>query len=178
MVDVELTDKQVLKIAGAGSKVMLYPDLYQYDNLDDVFGSKHNKIILLYIHDTDGDDVSGHWCSLVKLPNRIVFYDSYGLKPDELLYKYKSKSERAKTNQPKNYLTTLLYTYTKLPIHYNEYKYQKLKEGVNTCGRWCAFYCRASNIPLEKYQAIWNTFLKSGYDGDQAITELTSSLLD
>jgi hypothetical protein len=176
MVDKELTDKEVLKIAGAGTKVMLYPDLYQYGNLDDAFG-KCNKIILLYIHDTHGDEVSGHWCSLVKRPDRVIFYDSYGLSVDELLYKFKTKKERAKTNQPKNYLTTLLYTYKKLPIHYNEYKYQKLQDGVNTCGRYCAFYCRASNIPLETYQKIWNTCKKEGYDCDELITDLTNCFL-
>lgn len=172
----ELSDNEVLKIAGNNTKVMLYTDLYKYKDLDAVFG-KYKKIILLYIHDRTGNTVSGHWTAMIKQPDRIEHFDSYGLLPDEILYRYKSKAERAKTNQPKNYLTTLLYTYTKLPIHYNQYKYQQLKDNVNSCGYHTAIRCRYSKIPLEEYQKIFNTFKKNKINTDELVVMLGNQYL-
>lgn len=172
----ELSDKEVLRIAGPGTKFMVYTQLYEYDNLDDVFGA-YNKIILLYIHDNDGNNINGHYCALINHPNRIEFFDSYSLMPDQLLYKYKSRKEREKTNQPRNYLTTLLYTYLTKPIEYNEYAYQKMSSRINTCGRWVGIRLRFSSLSLTEFQKVMNAFKRMGCNMDVLITDFSNRYL-
>lgn len=171
-----LTDKQVLKLAGKNTKLLIYPDIAKYKTLDQVFGKKKN-VIILYVHDETPTNIVGHWCVLLKHPHYIEFYDSYGLKPDQLLYSFKDTSERKKTRQEHNYLSKLLYDERKKPIEYNEYQYQADKDNVNTCGRYSGLRARFSTIPLTEYQAIFNTFKLCGFNIDELVVKLSDLYL-
>ena len=150
-----LTDKQVLKIAGSKTKLIVYPNLKRYKSLKQLFG-KHKKIIILYVHDEDKNSITGHWCALIKHPHYTEFFDSYGMMPDDLIM-MKTNKDRKNTKQEHNYLSNLLYNSEEV-IEYNEYPYQDVSDGINTCGEHTAIRCRFSDIPLKQYQNIFNLF--------------------
>jgi len=176
--DVQLSDKQTLKIMGKRSKMVLYPDLKSYRTLEELFGNK-NKILLLYINRMHDNNISGHWTILLKKDNYCEYFDSYGNFIDFSLTLYKKKWRQA-SEQDKKYLSDLLYEWSSDPkneIHYNEKQYQAYGNNINTCGRFVAL--RAYFFPqvsLEKFQSIFDRMKKKKYDIDKAIVLMTDTL--
>lgn len=177
-----LSDKEVLKIVGGRSKLVTYPELSQYSNIDELFGDT-DKIILLYINKVIGNSTEGHWCLLTRCKRgKKIFYefsDPYGYPPDDALRHY-SKVWRIESGQDKNYLTKLLYDASLLPhveIHYNELASQKDNSSVNTCGRHIGFRGKFHKVPLVTYQKMFKNLQNNGIDLDKAIVKLTDELL-
>lgn len=180
--DYLLTDKDVLKIIGGKSKLLTYPELMQYNNIDELFGNS-DKIILLYVNEVDGNNITGHWCLLTKVKRGkktvIEFTDPYGLMPDEQIKSY-GESWKNESGQNRNALTRMLYDFSLDPnheIHYNELKVQKDSEDINTCGRHIGMRGHFYKVPLKKYQQIFKDLKKKGYDLDKVIVKLTDSLI-
>ena len=169
-----LSDKEVLKIAGPGSSLVEYPALARLNNIDQLF-ARSKKIILLYVHEMDENNVVGHYCTLIDHGNNIEFNDSYGLRPDDIIIK-KSKNDRVNTGQTRNYLSKLLYE-SRLPINYNEYKFQSNKPNVAVCGYYAGLRCRYSDIPLKSYQNIFRTLKKLHINTDQFVKQLGDKFL-
>ena len=97
--------------------------------------------------------VTGHFCKHCydkkqKKPY-ILFFDSYGYMPENEL-KVISSSIKNLTDQHRGYLLKILYEQP-LEVRYNQYKLQKLKKGINTCGKWCCIkglfpYCNENDF--------------------------------
>ena len=89
-----LNDKEVLQIIGPKSKMLTYPEIFQYRTIDELFGDC-DKIVLLYVNKMHGDSIVGHWCLLTKVKRGkktiIEFNDPYGLMPDEAMEFYTKK---------------------------------------------------------------------------------------
>lgn len=183
-----LSDKEVARLAGAKSKVLTYPQIAQYDSIEQLFGGA-NKIVLLYLNDVDHSSGSmvGHWCGLMKNMRggkRIIeFYDPYGGDknglPDEQL-KHTPQDKNITMGQGQNYLTRLLYKASLDPnteIHYNEKKNQRFSNNVNTCGRHVGARLHFNKVPLEQWQKIWMDMKKKGLDLDNVVTKLTNNML-
>ena len=85
----------------------------------------------------------GHWCCLAVRGNDVYFYDSLGIFPDDELNRIPI-SFRMRTNQNERLLGSILYQLKKkgFRIHYNDIKMQEDKDGVNTCGRYCALFLK------------------------------------
>ena len=96
-----LTDKQILKVAGPHTKIITYPNLKRFNTIEQVFGDK-KKVIILYVHDESPNSVSGHWCAVIKHPKSIEFFDSYSMRPDDIIM-MKSSIDRKSTHQEHNY---------------------------------------------------------------------------
>lgn len=169
-----LTDKQVKRIAGKGSKIITYPQLKKYKSIEQLFG-KNNKIIILYVHDETPTDLTGHWDALIKHPNSIEFFDSYSFQPDDIL-NLKSNEDRKDTKQEHNFLSKLLYE-SKKPVEYNEFQYQDTNDDINTCGAHTAIRCRFSDIPLTQYQEIFNILKSHDIDTDKLVIALSKLFL-
>jgi hypothetical protein len=179
-----LSDDEVVRLAGPDSKVMLYPDLQQYQNINQLFGRK-KKIIILYLNEKTPDSVVGHWTLLTKQRRGgkeiLEFADSYGGEIDSQL-EYHNKSKRKQLDQEHGFLSRLLFNHMngkedKIELHYNEVPLQKSKENINTCGRWVGVRGHFYDIPLEKYQSIFKKLKTEGYDLDEVITHLSDKLL-
>ena len=56
-----------------------YEDLEKYDTIDEVLG-KNNGAVILFQNESAN---AGHWVSLWKKDNTIMYFDSYGLNVDE-----------------------------------------------------------------------------------------------
>jgi len=179
-----LSDKEVLRLAGNGAKVVLYPDIAKYDDIDDLFGN-YNKILLLYVNQTDSQSITGHWvCLLRNRRNGKLIYevsDSYGKEIDGHLDNF-PKEYRDSLGQSKNFLTRLLYKKLKnsnnSEVHYNQIGLQNKKPNIATCGRFAGVRARFSDIPLEKYQQYFRELRNKGYDLDKVIVNISNKLLN
>lgn len=168
------TDKQILKVAGADTKLITYPQLKRFQTIDDVFGGK-SKVIILYVHNETNNNIEGHWCCIIRHPKYIEFFDSYAMMPDDIIM-MKSPDDRENTHQEHNYLSKLLYD-CKMPVEYNEYPYQEQSDDINTCGAHVGIRTRFSDIDLTDYQHIFNTLKSHGVDTDKIVVELARLFL-
>lgn len=161
-VDIALSDVEVLKLVNGRANIILYPDLYKYEHIDEIlepFGS----CFLLY----EAKPNYGHWCCLNKLDeNTIEYFDPYGKFVDDTLYNIPMNFRKI-SNQYYPHLTWLLYN-SGYNIDYNEYPFQKHEKDIKTCGRWCAMRIICKFMKL-------NTFAKYFYNknGDKFVTLLT-----
>lgn len=172
-----LSDKEVKRLAGPGTKLMLYPQLRDYNNISEAFG-KDKKIIILYVNEKSGDSIVGHWCALSRRGDIVEFDDSYGKEVDAHLDNF-SKDMRIQTGQESNYLTRLLYDYVQGGgrVEYGEKQLQNKSMSIATCGRWCGIRLRFHDIPIDEYQAIWKGVKDKGFNLDEVVTKLTDKLL-
>lgn len=111
--------------------------------------SDYINFIIHYQTEHNNNTINGHWVCIVvdKIRKNVYFFDSYGRFPDDSLLDI-NVSYRSMTNQNQkdvclfmDFMDEMGYT-----IHYNDHKYQNLKPGVNTCGRWVSLFCKYVNM--------------------------------
>jgi hypothetical protein len=126
----------------APQKLLKYSELKNIKDINELLPDERDYRIIL----TESEKNSGHWCAITKQNNVYTWFDSYGEKPDGEL-KYISAIMNKMLGQDKKNLSRILKT-IKEPnqIFYNETKYQKLQDGINTCGRWCICFLLLSHI--------------------------------
>lgn len=108
----------------AGLNVVLYSELGDMKTADVM---RAMPMALLY----ENGDGMGHWVLFHRTCEGVEFFDSYGEVPDgELKY---LKQERP--GELVRILRDMAGEGEK--INYNQFQFQGLSEGVNTCGRWC-----------------------------------------
>ena len=144
-----LDPSEVQKIAGKPLKVIKYSDLIHVNDLDDLFSKDFPAILLLY----ETKKNSGHWIIMIKHADRIEFFDSYGLMPDDEL-KFTPKKFRKENNMDVPILTWLM-LHSRYPIEYSDFQFQTLSEDIGTCGRWCGIRYQTSNTPLDDFTKIF-----------------------
>lgn len=117
----------------APQKLLKYSELENINDINELLPEEQDYRIIL----TESQKNSGHWCCITRKNNVYTWFDSYGEKPDGEL-KYISTMMNKILGQDKKHLSRILKT-IKQPneILYNETKYQVLRDGINTCGRWC-----------------------------------------
>ena len=178
MTDKLLDGNEVDRIAN-GCDIIDYPNLKDYNSIEDLMGDK-DKVILLYLNEKDGNTLSGHWCALTRYDNRekVCFFDSYGIMPDNQL-KWHPEEKRIELEQTEPLLTRLLSDYADRGGHveYNDMRYQDRDDDIATCGRHTALRCRFKEIPLETYNKMFKAARKKGADLDKLSVHLTEPLL-
>lgn len=170
MAAVSLSDLDIRQLARAihqPVRVMEYPELKNVRRLEDL-DLAHSSIVLLLVTSRPGEPTYGHWCLLFARPGgnhpsgedgAVEFFNSYGAMPDSDLY----------ADSP--YLTRLLYE-SGLPISYNNYKFQRMAQDVNTCGRHCITRLLFRNLSLPQYRNL----VCSRGDPDKFVVEVTNTL--
>jgi len=111
-------------------KIYKYSELNNIQNIDEILPEEKDFCIIL----TENEQNVGHWCCLLKYNGILEWNDSYGEKPDGEL-KFIPKMTKLLLGESKKPLTRLLKGSGK-KIIYNKEKFQSLKEGINTCGKW------------------------------------------
>lgn len=140
-------------------------NLFLYDNLKgktlaDLHKGTPCAIILLQIH--NGRDVApvGHWIAVIDTGSGIEHFDPYGLTIDqELSYTHEE-----------HYLSQILEGHH--PFN-SPYKFQKHREDVQTCGRWCVVRCNEFLINKMSIREFDRFIGDLGIDGDLAVTLMT-----
>ena len=134
-----LSDGDIRQILGNNIKIFTNRQLPEINSIDEMFDDQ-GRCILLY---TPDDPTSGHWTCLLKRPNGIEFFNSYGEKPD---------AEDTLGDQPP--LLTQLLQESGEPVYYNTYPFQKERGDIATCGRHVVARCLYAPYSLDKYASI------------------------
>ena len=116
------------------SKILKYSELDQFRTIEELLPRDIDYRIILIEQNPN----SGHWCCILRYGKNIEWLDSYGLRFDEEL-NFISKMKNKLLGQDVKYLTILLNDAKARGWNciWNKKKLQQLKDGVNTCGRWC-----------------------------------------
>jgi hypothetical protein len=108
--------------------IVCYKDIHKFNSIDELLG-KYNRCIILY-ESTKGN----HWACILKPYDYILYFDSYGIKPEN---EFRFIAPKYRKEQQEGDLIKLLVNQP-LKIHFSQYRLQKLKKGINTCGKWCS----------------------------------------
>jgi len=138
----------------APQKLLKYSQLENINDINELLPEEKDYRIIL----TENQKNSGHWCCITRDNDIYTWFDSYGEKPDGEL-KYISAVMNKILGQDKKHLSRILKTIREpRQILYNETKYQKLKDGINTCGRWCICFLLLHHIGYDL--AEFKNFIK------------------
>ena len=128
-----ITDGDIRRYFGDGveSKILKYSELANYKTIDDLLPKPRDFRIIL-IEDSPN---TGHWTCILKYDKTIEWFNPYGIRPDaqkNLL----GKARNMLLGQSQDYMTNLMKASKGYKLIYNKKRLQKLKQGINTCGRW------------------------------------------
>lgn len=170
---ISLSSNDMLNFIDGRANLVMYPDIKNYKNIDELLGP-YGACIILYLTKEDVG-LYGHWCCIFKQDkNTIHFFDPYGDPVDSALDYDMPDYFRLKYGLYIPLLSYLLYNaYDKYDIRYNEFPFQEEKRNVNSCGRHCLI--RILLRDLDEYQ--YEDFMKSTkYNPDELVTLLTQDI--
>lgn len=160
--DVALSNQEIEKLVNGKANIIVYPELSKYNNLDEIF-YPYDICFILYetkLH-------YGHWCVIFKLNDKeIEFFDPYGGYPDTQL-KFIPENFRIISNQDIPHLSYLMF-FSPYELSYNQYRFQKYRKDIKTCGRWCSVRALFRRLSLEEFKDLFND-----NNGDDLVTLLT-----
>lgn len=166
--NVALSDDQLMHLIGGKAKLVLYPQLVDFDNIDQVLG-KHKACILLF----EAKPSYGHWTCLFRNGDNIEFFNPYGGFPDDSL-KSISMSFRKVSNQDIPYLSVLMLE-SPYKLFYNEHDFQKHANNIRTCGRHCAVRLIFRELTLNEYDDMIKSMCKKmSMSPDEIVSLITA----
>lgn len=163
-----LGDSDIRKILGDEIKIISYPQLENYNNIDDIFDSQ-GRCILLFL---TIDETTGHWLCMHKEGDSIHYFDPYGRGVDKDK-QWLSKNKLRELNQDKPLLMNLLRASGK-KVFYNTYEFQEDRKGINTCGRHCTVRLLYKDLDLYKYYKLIKNSKKTP---DEFVSEITFDII-
>jgi hypothetical protein len=142
--------------------VVLYSDLKNYSNLNQLLGNE-GYVVILY---QTSSKTTGHFVCLFIREGKIHFQDSYGLAPD-------SEQQYAQYDQPlPRYLTQLIESDGR-PIVWNKHDFQSKNPNVATCGRWSCVRIMLKDLDNQQFQQVFYGNNDSYLTPDNLIVMLT-----
>jgi hypothetical protein len=150
--NIALSDRQLLELVHGHANIVLYPELWKINRIDEIL-DPYGAAIIFFESDMRNGSRFGHWCLLFELPDgSLEFFNPYGGYPDDSL-KYIPQEIKQSTHQDKPYLSILLLKSSR-QLTYNEHKFQHDGDSIMTCGRHVA--CRLNNrdLSLEDYHRM------------------------
>jgi len=160
----DLTGQDVELTTNGNCPIHLYKELLNFSHIREVIG-EHNACIVLF---PVKSSTNGHWICILYHPetNTIEHFDPYGFSPDmELQY---SSDPLTKDN-----LLMKFYNQAKnegYKVIFNPYRFQRLKDGINTCGKHSSIRARFRYLTIEQYKKL---MLNQSNDADYLVSILT-----
>lgn len=145
--EIALSDRDIKKALQNKTRVIEYKELNYYDDILTLL-YPYDNLVILYTTKKG----YGHWTCVIKHNNRIEFFDSHSYIPDDE-FSFINKNFRNENGMESKVLLKLLnkaYDDGYI-IHYNQYKLQEEKEGINTCGRWCLLRIYLRNLSIDEF---------------------------
>ncbi len=179
-----LSKSDVEKIVGEPVTLITADNKNQlYESLDS--NKMYDLYLIHYLSEINKNYESGHWVGLAvdNYKKKIYFFDPYGEFVDDGL-KYLSKKFREYTGQDSRDVGKFMkymacnYGYQ---LYYSQFHYQKLKTGINTCGRWTGMFLK--HISHGGTENSFNKLVKELMekykikDSDVFITLITNNLI-
>ena len=119
----------------------------------------------------------GHWTALVKTPEGIEYFDSYGDKP-EYAKKGANRQFLIETSQYTNQLARLLLDASRvIPINFNNHRLQRLSKSIATCGKHVIIRILNRNLTTDQYNnSLRKLAKKNKLTTDQLVNLLYNSI--
>ena len=156
-----LSDDDINQLA-PGVNIITYPEL-EGRALDSVFDAQGRAIVLFLTEDKN----SGHWLTLLRKPDHIEVFDSFGTEIDGWR-KWISKAKRIQFHEVAPLLHELLDAYEKDggKVIHNTTKLQD--ESVDTCGRYAGLRARNHQTSLRNFVG---QLISKGHPDDTVVRE-------
>jgi len=165
------SSKYLMKLLNNQVKIITYPELIKFNNIEELL-YPYGRVIILYLQKEN----YGHWTCIFyqgKGKKRIEHFDSYGYFPDDELNFAIDPYFRKVNNMEYPLLTLLLNeAYNRYDMTFNQYKFQKKKKDISTCGRHCIVRLWYSDIELDEYKDM---MFSTELTPDELVTMLTIS---
>ena len=140
------------------AKIMKYSELKNYNMLPRL------PIVLLY----EVKPNYGHWVTILRTPEGIEHFDSYGYAPDNELG-FIPDEFKGISNQNKKYLLNLLYNSGE-NINFNQHNLQKERDAA-TCGRWSILRNLFNYLTTDEFaHTVEKTSKQLGISTDDLVT--------
>lgn len=116
-----------------------YADLKDYQTIEQLLPKQRDAVILFVERQAN----VGHWEAIVRLDNDIIFFDSYGERPDKALL-WAPKQLRREMGQKFPLLSHLLNRAVDngFVVKFNPFQYQSSDPSISTCGRWSILFIK------------------------------------
>lgn len=179
MVAYSLSSSDIAKVLH-GVKIVSYPDVHNYSDIKDLFDSR-GRCVLFFVEEKQGQNVVGHWeCVFQQNPDTIVFFDSYGLKPDGC-EKWLNANQQRSFNESGPMLAPLLSKAMDegTKVLYNHVRLQEYANDVDTCGDFVCTRLLRMDLPHDQFIQFLDK-LKSTYNVptyDDAVAEYIHGIL-
>jgi hypothetical protein len=166
--NIALSNKDISQLLHGKAKIVLYTELHDYDNIDQILGA-NGACVLLF----EAKPRYGHWVCIFKIDNNTLeFFNPYGGWPDDTLCKI-NINFRKKTHQYYPYLSLLMMN-SRYELTYNEFAFQEKNGDIKTCGRHCVVRLMYRYLKLHEYVDLLNRLAKKfGINYDAIVTLLT-----
>lgn len=166
--DVSLSNYDLINMLDGKANVVIYPNLINYQSIDDVLGP-HNACFLLF----ETKPKYGHWVCLFRRGNEIEFFNPYGGYPDDSLQSiplhYREISGQVIP------LLSLLLLNSPYELVYNEFKFQQHNKNIKTCGRWSIARLLLRDLNIYEFKNFIDKLkMENGLTGDKVVTLLTT----
>ena len=167
--------EDIKKILGNNIKIIRFPDLVNYNSMQEVLPFPNDCAILFFLDEVTPTSNIGHWTAIMRNGKQFEFFDSYGLSSKEDL-DHIDKEKREKFGEQKDYLKEL----GGRMLTHNSYDYQSWNPAVATCGRYAIIRLLAFQAGITNPKAFYK-FLsgaKKAYNCksfDELAVMLTSS---
>jgi hypothetical protein len=160
--DIALSNTDILSLLHGKASIVLYPNLYKYNNIDDILGP-YGACVLLF----EAKPSYGHWVCIFKInETTLEFFNPYGGFPDDSL-NYIPDDFKALSHQNYPILSKLLLI-SSYELTYNEHQFQQKNKDIRTCGRHCVVRLLHRHLSLEEYVDFLNNACQKfnlNYDG-------------
>lgn len=168
--DYAFTGEDIKNATDNKYKLYVYEDLTNVEDINELLG-ENKGFILLFQNESEN---SGHWVSCFLQGETLMFFDSYGLKPDEeIQYADYNLRKFEHSHEKVPHLTHIL-NQSNYKISYNKFKLQRFKDHTNTCGRWATYRLMHRDLSHEQFA---NLFMKNKcYNPDFWISMVTGHL--
>lgn len=167
-----LSDSDVRLLLGHNTAILTYPRLAEARSIDDAL-DPNGRLVLLYLTTSM---TSGHWTGVFRRnENEIEFFDPYGGAIDSQFDFIPDNIEQA-LGQTTRHLTRLLRDASEsgYKVRHNPYRFQELKRGVNSCGRWVAARLLHPELNIHEFKTLIE---RSGVSPDVFVTVVTEEML-
>lgn len=162
-----LSGKEILEKLDHKANILLYRDLYNVKDLDEVLG-KHKACVILY---ETVSEFNGHWCCVFEQDkDTIEFHDSYGYLIDSEISPEFMKEDIIEKYYNGPILRRLIYDSKYKNIVYNDKNLQERYPGISTCGRFVICRLLWRDVELNKYI---NNLKSFKINLDQLVTLIT-----
>jgi len=164
-----LSGKQMVDALKGKVKVVVYSDVVKMNSLDELL-NPHGKVIILY---QTTSETSGHWCCLFRQTfENVIFFDPYGLKPDDEIPDCKYLSYLNGETPLRTLLNNSNYN-----VSFNPNRYEKWSKDMNSCGRHVIFRLQNSHMTNSKYHQYITKMTKSTrLNPDELVAVLTKDI--